>query len=203
MFAGLYNFLIINNLSAFITFFVGFFAFIIYRLEKNNKEQSSAKIILEEIRAIERDVDRLKNTVDLMANVPTNLSTSGWNNNRHTVVKFLDYDEILQLSQFFERTEILKDILSQWRKHYFSAMEEKSAIILKELAKFTIEDQYPKQKREGLKKNFEDDSYWFEPYIFKDQTKKTLDLIQPISTTTVGEKIKVISNKKWYQFDIG
>lgn len=186
-----------------VTLFVGFFAFIVYRLEKNDKEQSSAKIILEEMRAIEKDVDRLKSAGKLIDIVPANLSSLGWSNNRHTVVKFLDYDEILQISQFFERSEVLKDVLSQWRQHYFSAMEEKSDIVLQQLAIFALKDESLDSERDKFKEKFEKDSYWFEPFSYRDQITKTLQLIQPLSVTTIGEKLKKISNKKWYQLYLG
>ncbi|HSW87843.1 MAG TPA: hypothetical protein VLG12_01650 [Candidatus Saccharimonadales bacterium] len=197
--AGFYQFLIINNFSAFVTFIVGLFAFIIYRLEKNDKEKSSAKIVLEEIRAIEKDVDRIKSAGNLIDIVPANLSTSGWNKNRHTIVKFLDYDEIVQLGQFFERAEVLKDVLSQWRNHYFSAMQEKSSIVLSQLVVLALEDPYPQTKRDKLREAFEKDNYWFEPFSYKEQLKKTLELMQAISTTTIGDKIKRVSSKSWYQ----
>jgi hypothetical protein len=194
---GLYQFFIADNFSALITLLVGFSAFIIYRFEKNDKEQSSAKIVLEEIRAIEKDVDVLQNG-NLIDIVSTNLSTAGWNQNRHTLVKFLDYDEILQLSKFFENTEVLKDVVSQWRDHYFSTMQEKSVIILQYLAEFSLEEPYPREKRLKLEV-FEKDNYWFEPHSFREQIKKKLEIMQHISTTTIGDKIKKVSSKKWYQ----
>lgn len=202
MLMNLYNFFVIDNFSTTVTFVVGLFAFIVYRLEKNDREQSSAKIVLEEVRAIERDVDKLKTGGELFSVIPYNFSSQGWNTNRHVLVKFLDQDEMLQLSLFFERVEILKDALDQWRNLYFSAMREKSSIVMQKHSQFALEKGGDKM-RAVLNEKFEKDSYWFEPYSYKEQMKKTLDLIQPILTTTVGEKLKLIANKSWNQNNIG
>ena len=78
-------------------------------------------------------------------------------------------------------------------------MQTKGAIVLQKLSEFSLETQYPQEKREKLRDGFERDDYWFEPFSYKTQIDKVLDLIDPISTNTIGEKIKQISTKKWYR----
>ena len=180
------------------TLIVGAFAFVIYRIEKTDRDKSAANLVLEEIRAIETNVEKLKESGDLLSILPANLSTSGWFSYRHALVKHLDFDEISQIGLFFERIEGLKDLLNQWRNLYFSAMQEKSAVVQQHLATFAINGKdYEKEKK---KLNiFENDDYWFEPYLYKSQITSKLNLYSSISTTTIGEKLKRVGKTKWYR----
>ncbi len=187
-------------ITSSVTLFVGFFAFILYRIEKNDKDRSSANLVLEEIRTIETNIDKLKESGNLLSILPANLSTSGWFTYRNILVKYLDFDEISQTGLFFERIEVLKDLLDQWRVLFFSTMQEKSFIVQKKLAEFAIENKEYEEKIKHLHEKFEAGDYWFEPFLYKKQINSLLSLILPISKTTIGEKMKKIGRKKWYSF---
>jgi hypothetical protein len=197
------NFIDLNTIiTSGVTLLVGFFAFILYRIEKNDKDKSSANLVLEEIRTIETNIDKLKENGNLLGTLPANLSTSGWFAYRNILVKHLDFYEISQAGLFFERIEALKDLLNQWRVLYFSTMQEKSFIVQNKLAEFAIENKDYEEKTKYLHEKFEAGEYWFEPFLYKKQINSLLSLISPISTTTIGEKIKNIGRKKWYSLRI-
>jgi len=185
-----------------VTFLVGLFAFAIYRIEKTDKDKSAANIILEEIRAIEKNVDKLKEVENLLSIVPSapTLSTSGWYEHRHLIIKYFDFDETSRLSLFFERVEELKDMLNQWRRVYFGGLQMKNTKILEKLVDFADDvknkEEYEARK-EKMTKIIHLDSYWFEASIFKETINSKLRLLAPISTTTIGEKIKKIGKKTW------
>lgn len=182
------------------TILVGLFAFIVYRLEKTDKERSASSIVLEEIRTIEDNITKLKETKDFLGIIPANLSTSGWYIYRHILVKYMDVDEISEIGSFFERAEVLKDMLDQWRKMFFVAMENKAAVAIQYRAKFYI-DSPTKDYEDNIErlKNFEKDNYWFKPNEFEKRIESKLASYGSISTTTVGEKLKRISRKEWYR----
>lgn len=189
-------------ITSAVTLVVGLFAFIVYRIEKTDKDKSAANIILEEIRAIEKNVDKLKEAEDLINIVPSApaFSTSGWYKHRHLLIKYFDFDEISQLSLFFERVEELKDMLNQWRLVYFGGLQVKSTHTLEKLVDLA-DDVKNKEEYESRKKKMTDiihvDSYWFEASIFKNSIGSKLKLLTLISATTIGEKIKKIGKKSW------
>lgn len=188
-------------ISSGITLLVGLFAFIIYRIEKNDKDNSSANIVLEEIRTIETNIGKLKESGDLLSIVPANLSTKGWFEHRHILVKYLDFDEISQAGLFFERIEALKEMLNQWRSIYFESMKAKATKMqekIVEIADQNEEKEKYQKKIDKITNIVHEESYWFEPALYKKQINLKLDLLSPMSTTSIGEKLKRIGKKKWY-----
>ncbi len=191
-------------LSSIVTLVVGLFAFIIYRFEKNDGERAAASVVLEELRTIEKAIDKLNELKDFFSITPSSLSTEGWKKYRHVLVKYFDYDQMIQMSLFYERVDALKEMLQHWNAVYKQSILAKSENLQAELIRIA-DEVGSAAEYEAKKKKITDivhpDGYWFEPNLYKGKILSLLELIHPISTTGVGEKIKAISKKKWYRFN--
>ena len=188
-------------ITSVVTLSVGLFVFLIYKIEKTDKDRSAANIVLEEIRTIETNIDKLKESGDLLSVVPANLSTTGWFTHRHSLVRYMDFDEISKIGLFFERIEALKEMLDQWRLIYFESMKAKATKMQEtiiEIARDKKDKANYEKEIKGITDIVHDENYWFEPKIYKNQINSKLGLLSPISTTTTGEKLKKIGEKKWY-----
>lgn len=186
-----------TTITSSMTLLVGLFVFIIYRFEKNDKEKTAASIILEEIREIEKEIDKLKDK-GYIRGVPVNLSTKSWFSYRYIFVKYLNIYELSQIELFFVRTELLNELLKERKNLFAHTMKVKASIVQESLAKFAIEDKDNEEKVKRLHEKFEAGHYWFEPTIYQDETKSLLSLYSSISTTTIGNKLIKISKKSWF-----
>ncbi len=202
MLNNLWYFFISSNSQSISTIIVGLFAFIIYRFEKVDKEKTSAYIILEELRSIERTIDRLREVGDLTSVTPSALSTQGWVQHRNLVVKYLDFDQAMEVGLYYQRIDSLRETIIQWRSSYFKSLEAKSQGIQNKLIELASSEK-SRQKYEAEKENITSiihaDTYFFEPSVIRSKISTVLPLIIPISSGLIGEKIKSITEKNWFQ----
>lgn len=190
-------------ISPFINVFVGLIAFAVYRFEKQDKEKSAATIILENIRSSERNIDKLKESAskglpDVHIVNPNSFSDIGWTEQRHLIVKHLDYDEFNQLSLFFERVSVLKEFISEWQRLHYESLISKTTSIqgaLTEFAKDSDKNKYQK-RRDSLTEIIHPEGYWFDPRFFRENINSQLSLLNPVSTSSIGDKLKLITEQK-------
>lgn len=198
LFQGFINFILSPDSQSIVTIAVGSFVFILYKLEKNDREKSSASIILEELRAIEANISRLKEFGDLSKVMPSGLSTTGWVQHKSVVMKNLDYDQRNEVSTFYEKVDSLRETILQWRYSYFKSMEAKSQGMQHKLIEIagTVKsgEDYLAEKKK-IEDLIHTDSYWFEPSIIRVQMNSILPQVNPISTGIIGEKIKEITKR--------
>lgn len=198
MLYSLYTFLVLENFGALVTFFVGLFVFIIYFLDRTQKEKSAASIILEEIRSAERNILKLKESGNFLNVVPQSFTDSGWEQYGHLIVKYFDFDELNEISNFFEKVRALKQALSQWQNIHLDSMKTKATYMQSTLidmaVKFDGNHEEYVAKKDKLTRLVHPESYWFEPDYFKNRVGELLG-IATISTSATGSKLKNLTKK--------
>ena len=175
-----------NFFIALVTLIVGGLAIYLYLKQKTDKKRDAASLILQEIRYAEQQI---RNARSMGANyyfANKLLPTNNWDNNIHLFVNDLDEIEIDLISQFYSQATYLDCVINKISDH-----ENRLKIIRAKdrqgnLINIKIDEKSPIKLPEYTLNANE---------VLKDVSQK----IEFLYNTPVGNKLKDISKKKWYQ----
>ncbi len=187
----MYAFLNSQLFVALVTFFVGFFAIVLYVKQKKDYKRQAGSLILQEIRYAEQLIrNSLENSFRYKL-ADELLPTNSWNDNVHLFLEDLEETEIDLISRFYSKANYL-DIL---------------------IGKISDYKNQPKQPPIITAPNQNQQMPAFQPpqQIFLqmplDPMQSTQDIIREVSqgiefvyNTPVGEKLKTLSHKKFLFF---
>jgi hypothetical protein len=180
------------------TLVVGGFAIFLYYKQKRDHKRDTASIILMEIRHAEKVVERMKSSGVEISNVmEILLPTNNWVKFNHLFIKNLDRDELDLINNFYNKCAMIDIALGQIG--ISNQLEQKGNYIhnaLVQLAKESLDQvNFDARKKAFL------DIIQKEPYIFRpDAPLKTisqgLNSLNPITTSSAGDKLKKIAKIK-------
>jgi hypothetical protein len=180
------HFLDSNFLSSIITLGVGFFAFRIYKKQKDDKKQDAANIVLQEIRNAEAQLIQAKEIIARDKVIPESIvamNTRSWSKYGYLFIRDLTSEEWQFVDNFYEKCAQF-DELVEYSKTFFKKNEEQIRVnlhqalgdytknLLTEVKKgFDIEDD--KEQAEyyaQIRKNYEDELEVFYETFMKNIT---------------------------------
>ncbi|MHA7966722.1 hypothetical protein ACX93W_21660 [Paenibacillus sp. CAU 1782] len=189
-----------NFFQTFIILIVGLFAFISYKVVKNDERRNAASIVLMEIRSIEDELNRLKDAKDLYATRPV-ISSNEWKTYKHILISELDYDEYTSIENLYRMASNIEQERQLYREHIEITIKEK-ARAFQEHASLIATQLWDKEKREyderinKVAALFFPTTPEFKGRFPKELLEKLLNDYYPVTTTTAGQKIKFIAKKQ-------
>ena len=184
----MYAFLNSQLFVALVTFFVGFFAIILYVKQKKDYKRQAGSLILQEIRYAEQLIRNSLENGFRYKLADELLPTNSWNDNVHLFLEDLEETEIDLISRFYSKANYL-DILIRKISDYKNQPKQPQVITA------------PSQNQQMPV--FQPQQQIFLPMAF-DPMQSTQEMIREVSqsiefiyNTPVGEKIKTLSRKKF------
>lgn len=205
----------LNNNIGLVTFFVGFIAIYLYLKQKKDNKREAAKLILQEIRYAEQQIRQHKNSNQVSFYLADKiLPTNSWNRNIHHFIKDIKEESHIDLiSKFYSNSqyidsliEKISEIKSGWYKIddqvVIPEIQNLLTVLKKEVRQpivmgdstQSISTQQPQMQ--SLKSSFsliniESNA----SLILKEVTSE----IEFIYNTPAVEKLRKISERRWYQ----
>ncbi|MDO8658729.1 MAG: hypothetical protein Q7K55_08360 [Candidatus Levybacteria bacterium] len=166
----------------------------VYKRQKVDEKLKAGRIILVEINDCENLLDNLKVDGINLTNIRLILPINSWNEYKHLFAKDFDGRELKLIDNFYQECALLNQELSEAYSlpNYWQG---KAKIIAERHASFS-EESKNKEEYEIMKKKikfFEEDTYWWQPNAPKNQMIERVKLVQYISTTPTGERLKKIA----------
>ena len=178
---------ILNNNLGVITFLVGFLAIFLYVKQKKDYKRKAAHLILQEIRYAEKQIRKYKEFKRYRLSDKL-LPTNSWNKNINLFVKNLKETDIDLINCFYAKSAYI-DIMIRKISDYKTQP-------IKPVMLPPVSQQPSITAQQGVD---------LPSYIQIDPMKGTQDILRDISNnveciynTPVVEKLRKISEKKWY-----
>ena len=186
----------LNNNLGVVTFIVGFLAIYLYIKQKNDRKRDAASLILQEIRYAEQQIRHYKNSNPNQYNLADRLlPTNSWNDNIHLFIKDLEENEIDMISAFYAKAKYI-DFLILKRSEQKTNPHQQPALPV------PVGGQ-PSQTGQTQDQTFPQVVQFSLPIPGAELV--TIELLRQISysieliyNTPVVEKLRKISNRKWY-----
>ncbi len=192
MFQSILNFL--NDNLGLITLFGGLIVVYLYLRQKSDHKRDAASLILQEIRYAEQQIRNAKQGINVAYSLASKLlPTNSWNDNIHLFIKDLKEMEIDMISGFYAKTTFIDSLISK------RADQKTNPLIV-----------YPNFNSPAL--SAPSDSVTAQPTgpitsISPSPAElATVQILTEVSNsieflynTPTVEKLKKISEKKWYQ----
>lgn len=183
---------LLNNNIGVVTFLVGSIAIYLYIRQKKDHEIEAAHLILQEIRYAEKQMRKYKEFVQYKLSDRL-LPTNSWNENINLFVKDLKETDIDLINDFYAKStyiDIMIRKISDWKTQPLgsipisSSLQQPSITAQQGVDPRTANIQYlqpidPMQSTQGILKDVSDN-------------------IEFIYNTPVVEKLRKISEKRWY-----
>lgn len=166
----------------------------VYKNQKNDEKAKAAKIIWIEIGDVENLLDSIKTNGINLLNIRQIISVNSWSQFKHLFAKDLEERELKLVDKFYSECELLNKELNE---SYSLPLywQDKAKIIAEKHISFCKNSKNIQEyelKKAGLK-FFEEDTYWWQPNAPKQQMIERIKLIQYISSTPTGERLKKIA----------
>jgi hypothetical protein len=183
-----------NFFMALVTFLSVISVLWIYKRQKKDEKLKAAKVIWVEITDVENLLDNIKVTGINLTNIRQIISTNSWSRHKHLFAKEFDERGLKLIDNFYSECGLLNEELHE-AYNLPLYWQDKAKVIAEKHASFsesskTLQDY--ELRKTGLK-FFEEDDYWWQPNAPKKQMIERVKLIQYISTTPTGEKLKKIA----------
>ena len=179
---------LLNDNPGFVTLIVGSFAIYLYLKQKTNHKRDAAKLILQEVRYAEQKIRNARNHNTDYYLADKLLPTNSWHNNIHLFIKNLKESEIDLISGFYSHAAYLDVVISK-----ISDQKNDIKIPVFEKGKIKNEQKLKKQREEKEEKIIAFQS--LSQSILSNVSKQ----IEFIYNTPAINKLRNISEKKWYQ----
>ncbi|MDO4526638.1 MAG: hypothetical protein Q4B87_00915 [Candidatus Saccharibacteria bacterium] len=188
----------------------------VYRFQKRDRLRGAATTLLLEIQQAERAVAKAREYIrsgDLNVNLHI-LQSDTWDQNKYLFTKVLDKDEWDSITGFYDEARLL-DASIEYAKKCFNDDVEQIRVnkqrIFADIARETVTalSLDDGTKRESIIRVMQsrmstfDNLYMSQQYLARynpqknfDDAKKCIEDFSNISTTSVGQKIKKISNSR-------
>jgi hypothetical protein len=198
---------LLGQTSAIATIITAWVAFKIYRQAKNDEIEYAARIIILEIRESEKTVKRLtefKNANpdphsvgypnDLVKIIPL----KGWEKYSHLFIKRMNNDEYDQISDYYNKCEILEKYLEKNYNFYWITTEERAKQKEALGAKLAYDkpDISPEDFRREIEKigdHYSSNTLGYLPAGIRQQIDRNLNSINLITLTPTWNKLKNIA----------
>ncbi|MDK8193312.1 hypothetical protein QP794_24800 [Paenibacillus sp. UMB7766-LJ446] len=187
-----------NFFQTTIILLVGFFAFVTYRMTKRDERKNAALLVIMELRSIEENLNKLKDSRDYYVTSPV-VTSNEWNTYKHLLVGNLDNDQYKTIDDLYN----VATRIEQERR----LIREQIEIIIKEKARAYQEQiiSVAAQMWDQEKSLFDERARKIADLCFpsapefkgkfpKELMEKLLHEYTPVMSTTAGEKLKKIAN---------
>lgn len=207
MFTDLFN---SNAFVGLATILTGAFAVAIYFRQRSDSKTNAARLLLMEIRAAEERIEQIQqklatqNTVDF----PRVFAASSWRTYAHLFVQDFDHDELKLINSFYEYGELIDEFARRNNEFLWLNTQEKARVyqqILGRLIYDVYADKGPTTaseqsallaaRREAVVLALDSDSRIFAPKATILGMNRYLPLIQRITTSTCGQKLKQLAKE--------
>jgi len=190
---------------------VGLVAYLLYLKQKRDKKRDIANAVLAEIQYVEKAIDRVRDYVrdteksDISIQI---IQQNSWTTHKHIFSSDFDKDEWSLISEFFNNSLLLDKALEQSNSVFDSnATQIRSNMQrgLADLVEHTVVGMNQDNLEESLRtlnerlgyfsSIYEDkkNEFTFTPVKHINDTKKILEDIRPVSTSTAGAKLKKLA----------
>ncbi len=211
---SLWYFLNSQFFIALITLTAGLIAWFIYGKQRRDTKRDIANSILSETQYAEKSVERVRNYIRDTGQADINikiLQLNSWARHKHLFSSDFDEDEWGAINNFYANAVLLDDTLKQSNlvfesnaEHIRSNMQRAITDLLEVVAvntkPETIEQDLKqlKDRAEFFATVYEDykKDFTFTPVKYLEDTKRILEDIQSVSTSTAGETLKKLAGKK-------
>ncbi len=200
----------LNLVSPISTILVGMIAYYIYSVQKRDFKINAAKIIFMEICEAEKKIQEVKTRLDKNPTIDDYyllISIDGWRQNKYLFINDLVDNELSMLDNFYLQCRVFDEFLMRQiniiPRHIDYRLENLQRIIAdiaKETALIDADDKTDKKKiyKEKIRKFTDmfigDDSpYTYTPRLSETKIRECLSALSPISTTSIGIKLKQIA----------
>lgn len=187
--------------SGIFTLIAGIIVFFVYLKQKSDEKIQIARLLLTEIRIIEKRIDEIKEKISKgdSQNLPKVFSTKNWNNYAFMFINDFDQDELNLLNDLYYYGEIIEENIRKTQNFFWIATEERSKLQIQKLGEFinppNKEDIVTKYKEfdDKMSKILTDCGGAYIPTRGSDEIKFYLPKISKITTSSVGTKLKKIA----------
>lgn len=181
--------------AGFATILAGLIAYFIFLRQKHDEKLKAARIILVEITDCESLFDNIKsNGIVNLSNIRRLPFENSWSKYKHLFGKEFDNKELKLIDNFYQSCLLLNKELNE-AYNLPNYWQEKARIIAEKHASFS-EKSKSKEEYTTMKqkiKFFEEDDYWWQPYGPPKQIIERIKLVQYVTTTPTGERLKRIA----------
>ncbi len=209
----IWDFLNSNFLQTLITLAAGIVAYIVYITQKKDSKKDAANTLLLEIQHAERSISKVREYVrkgDLNIDVEV-LQVNSWANHKHLFSRDFDKNEWDAITDFYNKAQLLDDAIKYNNKGFLGDVEQiriNKQRILAEFTKDTINNlhELEGETAESTLKTYNDKISLFDQLYMEKQgqfaynpqkpindAKKYLEDLQPLSTASVGIKLKQLA----------
>lgn len=171
-FIEIINFFNSSFFTSFTTIIVGGFAIYLYLKQKTDHRRDAARLILQEIRYAEQQIRNFKEFGEYRLSDKL-LPTNNWNKNIHLFIKDLKETEIDLISKFYSKASYIDIVISK-----ISDQKHESVIDTSSKEPIFVSKVWPVSQK-----------------ILKDISLG----VEFIYNTPAIDKLRAISEKKWYQ----
>lgn len=205
-----------NLLQTLITIFVGFIAYLVYLKQRKDQKKDAATAILLEIQNAEKVISKVEDSVrnGRLEIDYTVVQNDPWKQYQHLFTRDFDKDEWEAISEFFNKAKLLDEAIRYNHMAFGNDVEQIRANkqrVLADFAKDLINESIEKmplgqEKIAELVAKFDnkikafDQTYMskqgefgYSPMKPINDAKIYLEDLRPLSTTTVGLKLKEIT----------
>jgi hypothetical protein len=192
---------ITEYLNPLVTLIVGLFVFVIYYLNKRERVTTSAVLILNDVRSIERVIEEYLKDGDFMLDI-YGVSSENWMKYQHLIVQKLDEDERKDIRNLFDTAMSFKQAISELHVLHIESLTSKTTKMQGMLIDIAHEARGNKESYSKMKKEVEDlshsEGYWFKPADFDRRLERVLKSYVKISVSTTGKKLKELAMGKFW-----
>lgn len=188
------SFLNSNFFVALVTFLSVVAVIWIYKKQGEDEKVKAARIIWIEIVYVENLIDNIKNNSLNLTNIRQVMSTNSWNKYKHLFVNEFDQTSLRLIDNFYLQCELLnKELKEAYNLPLY--WQDKARIIAEKHISYSEKSKTNKEYEQKKAKLalFEQDNYWWQPNAPKQQMIERVKLIQYVSLTPTGEKLKDIA----------
>lgn len=187
----------LNNNIGVVTFVVGFLAIYLYIKQRVDKRRDAASLILQEIRYAEQQIRNTEHGTRGYSLASKLLPTNSWNDNIHLFIKDLKETQIDLISNFYSQATYIDFLIMERSKQKlnqtFKEVGVPGAIASQTITVGGIPQEVVQQQVTQLVP------------VPNPNEKTTVEILTDISTrieylynTPAVEKLKKISERKWY-----
>lgn len=181
----------LNDNLGVVTFIVGFLAIYLYIKQRKDKKRDSASLILQEIRYAEQQIRKYRAFGKYKLSDRL-LPTNSWNENIHLFINDLKETELDLISSFYSKAAYLDIVIEK------ISDQKNTTMMVAQSSSFNSQESITPQQPQQSLQPVEIEIMGLMPLsqkILSDVSQS----VEFIYNTPVVEKLREISEKKWYQ----
>lgn len=177
------------------TILTGTAVIFIYFSQKNEKQVQAARILSQEIRDAETNINIVSEKIFSKAtqDLPQVLPVNNWKQFSHLFAKEFDQDQLKSINHFYTTCEIIQDMITKQNNFFWTTVEERQRVVQQKLAEMVLNPTEQSAAMEKKLIEYENHAHHYSPMKTLDVIEFHLKMLQKISSTQVGEKLKQLS----------